>query len=202
MAISCGLWNACHQYSRTLANTVPFAYRPGMAHEREGDHLIPTVQLWPHSRRGPWRVALSWQVQHGRAEVIGMDIRSAATEPMFLRPPRKVGIPLTSGVLRSLKFGQMAERDRADLSEIFRPAELYTPRGGGRPTADPDRLRRVAEEYLQAWSAGEPTGKAVAAAEAVDGPQARKLIWSARRAGLLPTTKPGVAIGGKRKRKS
>lgn len=171
----------------------------GMAHEREGDHLIPTVQLWPHPRRGPWRIELHWQVQRGRAEVIGMDIRSAAPkdELKFLHPPRKIGVSLTSTLLRTqLKFGQIAEISRADLAAVFRPAEIYAPR------RVPVRLQRVAEEYRRAWAAAEPTGRAVATAEKVDEPKARKLIWSARRAGLLPTTKPGVAIGGKRKRKS
>jgi hypothetical protein len=166
----------------------------------DGDHLPETVQLWPHPRRGPWRLALRWQVQKGRAEVVGIDLRSAAPERprLFLQPPRKRGVPLTASLLRTLRIGQIAEQDRRDLAAFVSPAPLYSPRGKTAPRTAPDELRHVAEAYLAAVSHGQATGRAVAVAMNVEERQARKLIWRARSQGLLPPTKSGTVRGSDR----
>jgi hypothetical protein len=174
----------------------------------DGVHLQSTVDLWPDERRGPWRIELHWQILGGRAECIGIDLRSAVPTPerpedrISLPPPRKLGEPVTATLLRQLRIGQLVESYRADMYEITRGDQLYRSRGTRRPRTDLSRLAEVAEVYREAHRQGRPTGRAVADRFTVSVSNARKMIYEARREGELPPTAPGVAVARKRKPRS
>ena len=170
---------------------------------REGDWLPDTYRLWPDERLGPWCVLLLWQMRAGRAECVGMNLRSADhpdDASKFLR--RKRGQPLTASMIRELPVGRFIAEDREALYEVTGDA-LYDASAGRASDAGSERLIRVAQTYRQAQAEGKPTAKAVSVVEDVSESYARKLIWDARRRSLLMPASSGVAPvkPGKRVRK-
>ncbi len=177
----------------------------------EGWHLFGTHRLWPSGRHGPWLIDFHWQVIDGRAECVGFDLRSSlppAGHPLsagYRGILRRKGTPLTATLLRTIPVGQLVAEQREGLHDILR-GTAFDPAGARRPRSTPARLTEAAVAYQQAWSAGTSTTRAVQDHFSISAGAARKLIWQARDAGLLPETQSGVARGGRikrgRKRKS
>ncbi len=170
----------------------------------DGQHLFNTHRLWPSARHGPWFIELHWQVIDGRAECVGFDLRSSLPEGHRLSTGyrgilRRKGTPLTATLLRSIPVGQLVAEHRDELHAML-GGTVFDPAGARRPRSTPARLTEAAAAYQQAWSAGTSTTRAVQDHFNISAGAARKLIWQARDAGLLPKTQSGVARGGRIKR--
>ncbi len=177
----------------------------GQSHFEEGQHLFGTHRLWPSGRHGPWLLAFHWQVVDGRAECVGLDLRSSLPHhghPLsagYRGILRRKGTPLTATLLRTIPVGQLVAEQREGLHDIL-GGPAFDPAGARRPRSTPARLTEAAVVYQQAWSAGTSTTRAVQDHFSISAGAARKLIWQSRDAGLLPETQSGVARGGRIKR--
>ena len=140
--------------------------------------------LWPDPRNGPWEVAVQWAMVNERWECVGLEVR-----PQPGSDPQR----LTAALLKEqLALGRLLSEVRGELAPEDRAR--HRPRRG--QVLPADHLDQVASVYRRAWSTGDPApNKAVAQYFTVDRSTASKYVLKARRAGLLPPTKPGVADG-------
>lgn len=166
---------------------------------REGDHLPPTSRLWPDEQAGPWLLTFHWQVVHGRAECVGLDIASSLPPETLkerfasLATLPEVGQPLRTTTLRDLRLAELLheERIRADhlAVEVLGDDELgeaYAAPKTMRPATE-RRLRLVADVYRNARASGLSPNKAVAEKLKVSPGAAANLVMRAREAGFLLT---------------
>jgi hypothetical protein len=157
---------------------------------QEGDELPGTFRYYPDEARGPWKILLSWQLQAGRAECVGVSITRES--PRRQGKLVKTGPAITRTLMRDMPIGTFIAEDREALAYLTQDA-IYQSSGRRRPANVPDRLVEVAAAYRMAQSLGRPTGAYVAETMSVTVGHARKLIWEARSRGLLLPTDPGVA---------
>ncbi len=170
---------------------------------------------------GLWKVTLTWAEVDGRAEVIGVNIRSyeqvfgdlksgtAEAEPMH---PSGFAT-MNAATWRALPIGQIINRARRSHKKSLERIAERTPqlmddkrredlkalqgeRSGsrGRPRLyGPDHYAKVAEFYRTAWRAGRAPTTAVAKRWRVEPSTAAKWVKRAREEGLLGETTPGKA---------
>lgn len=142
-------------------------------------------------------VRLTWQVIDGRRECVGLNISSMATPaenravPPFLQMPDE-GVPLTPGVVRDLKVGELirSERERQDKqwgTPVVRPPGLRE--------STFKRLQEAAVIYRAAYSSGDKPTTAVAEHFGLTVGGASNLVSRARELGLLPPTSRGAPQG-------
>lgn len=155
-------------------------------------------------------ITFYWQMVHGRAECVGLEVTSIDYDPAgkggYRKTPEggwpQVGQPVTTALLRSLKLSELVAAHRGYVSGLHgkfgqpRLAAAYSVAPSMRESTA-GRLRQVAEVYRTAWRAGERPTKAVAEAFDVSGVAAAKLVSRARAAGMLPPTSQGVAGGSR-----
>lgn len=171
---------------------------------------------WPDPRRGPWVLRFHFASVNGRAECVGLDVRSfdfKEEESIAPRPPDAYK-PVSIALLRSLRATQLAEaravqRDllayTADLSKagakarraaaqqipLFSPGEL----GGRPPKYGPEHFEKVANVYADALGRGRTPTRAVARHFDVSQTTAAKWVAKARELDLLGPTTKGKAGG-------
>lgn len=150
-----------------------------------------TQRRWPDPKTGPYEISIYWGRAGSRAIPVGMTIMGAIDHG-----DRTTTLPaLSTTVLRSLKLAEIVTEDRERLDHIEpeppTPAEVIE---GMRP-ATVRRLKRAAEIYKKAWSAGESPTQAVARKMNVSAAAAGNLVRRARQAGFLPPTSGGVPQG-------
>jgi hypothetical protein len=145
---------------------------------QEGRHYPSTMQRWPDSD-GPWQVTMDWKVVDGRIECVGLFIGAADGDR-----------PITPGLVRGLKVGDLIRQGRADLTEQATAGAEVRRVGMRRSTRQ--RLEEVARVYRAAFDAGLPPARAVADQFGITAGGASSLVARAREAGLLPPTSPGA----------
>lgn len=164
----------------------------------DGTHLPPTIKRWPDPVKGPWFLRLHWQLIAGRAECVGLTIRSSApSDERESRSLPKIGIPVTSDVLRGLTM-RVIEEDRRDMGHVT-GSPAYKARRT--PPGTSERLVEAANVYKRAWLAGDHPTKAVAEHFVISASAAAKVVARAREADLLPATSRGRALGQKRRQR-
>lgn len=188
-----------------VARTLPVSYR-GYVPEpiKNGDHLTPSSRLWPDPENGPWLITFRWQAINGRAECIGIDVTSVrpadASSWMGGGKLPEIGIPLTTSVLRGVRLSELIAEERESMARVyddfFRESETAaTYRGAGQMREGTRRrLERVVEAYREAWQQGKPPTQTVAKRLNISVSAAAKLVARARQVGMLPPTRPGVAV--------
>lgn len=142
------------------------------------NELPPTEHRHPDSKRGPWRVQLSWRLVDGVPECVGLGL--ACDDP---------DDRVTDALLRKLQVSKLIAADRARHAPAVEP-------GAGLRASKRLRYERVAEVYRKALDEHRPPVKAVAEAEGLSQAGASALVVRVRQAGFLPPTSAGVASGG------
>ena len=177
---------------------------------------VEAMTTWEATDGSQWQLFFHVKRIAGRAECVGLDIRSC---PDAYHPER----PLGATTMRDLDFATQLARARhntlshtehlmstfrrvfadapgLDVSELADEAAVLAQgagREGGRHAPyTKDQLRRVAAEYLQAYADGStsPT-RDTAEALGLRYVQAAKLVQRCRAKGLLPETVQGIARG-------
>lgn len=159
--------------------------------------------LWPDPRKGPFAVWLHFAVIDGRAECVGVEVRSFAwpTDMYARRLPAKDAATevVSAEVLRSVRVGELVSRHRDDVrSTVARyvdeswPDDAHAAAQAWGDESVSDRVRAAAQIYMREYGTGRPT-KAVEQELLVSYSAAAKLVQRARDAGLLPATTRGRA---------
>jgi hypothetical protein len=185
----------CHVKTQPAPAVTPAA-PPDLDDEIDGEFGdVTTVHRYPDDKDGPWMLQLYWQTIDGRPECVGMKLSSMAGRsenrkvPPFYRMPER-GIPLTTGIIRDVKIGEVMRADRERLTsrtEVVRPAGLRE--------STFQRLQEAARIYREAFaSTGKPT-TAVAEHFGLTVGGASNLVSRARELGLLPPTSRGASQG-------
>ncbi len=154
-----------------------------------------TYHRYPDEKDGPWMLQLYWQQIDGRPECVGMKLSSMAgrSENRKVPPPLQMperGIPLTTGIIRDVKIGEIMRGDREHLTrrtEVVRPAGLRE--------STFLRLQETARIYREAFAAGGKPTTAVAEHFGLTVGGASSLVSRARDLGLLPPTTRGASQG-------
>lgn len=152
---------------------------------------------WPHVRRGPWVIELTWGLVEGRVECVGFSVEAVG---------RKQAV--TSTILRSIPLASLIEERRAERERWLRLSpgqaqrheefaekvrsfgikyrEVPARRRGGRPRIELDQLAEAAEVYDNALQRGDsaPT-RSVAEHFGMARSTAAKWVMRAREEGLL-----------------
>lgn len=198
---------------------VPSAPRPRVIGDKSLD--------WrdPHGRR--WIVRTTWAEVEGRAEVIGIELRShlgtrwgeRGTSSYVVDVPAEGATPLTASIWRALNVGDIIQKQRkGQTRNLERVVGLPSDRAekwgedlvafrapaskrGGRPPLEPQHFVEVAGIYLETWRKGDSPTKAVANHFGVAQSTAAKWVMRAREMDLLGQTTPGKAGGGSPKRR-
>ncbi|MET0417290.1 MAG: hypothetical protein ABW022_14860 [Actinoplanes sp.] len=157
-----------------------------MAGERSDEET--TSRRWPDPDEGPWLLTLRWARRNGRPVPVGMSLEPATSEAAE-------SVVLMTSTLRDLRIAEVVIEDREQLKYI--PASKPEPelQIAGMRQSTVRRLKRTAEIYMAAWSAGEPPTQTVAQRMNITHPAAANLVRRAREAGLLPPTSAGVPQG-------
>lgn len=171
----------------------------------EAVRLPSSERLWPDFEKGPWLLHFDWCAIEGRAECVGFAITSVVPEghrPGELVPPQDAAQRLSAQQLRDVPLGALVDEERPEWAAGWRALGLNdvadafaAPRGRRHPHDPPERLRRAAAIYREAFSAGQPPTKAVEEALVISRSAAGKLVARARAAGLLPPTSQGRPRG-------
>jgi hypothetical protein len=172
---------------------------------------LPTTRHSIQFPPGRWTVELTWQVVHGRAECVAVELWSTAVGEYVLTPDsvhrrddpegpgvERIGQAMTTALWRAIPIARWIEGDRAfneGLSPEFSEVYSVSPQ---RETTQ-KRLQDVAKLYRQAlltpgWSR-KPTAF-VASELHITPASAANRVSAARKAGFLPRTRRGVALGG------
>ncbi|GAA0719518.1 hypothetical protein Drose_05835 [Dactylosporangium roseum] len=160
------------------------------------DDVTLTFQRYPDDN-GPWMLRMYWQTIDGRRECVGIKLSSMATraENRAVPPPLQMpatGVPLTPGIVRELRIGDLIRAERERLDET-RDAPAVRPAGLRESTWR--RLQEVAAIYRAAYSAGGKPTTAVAERFGLTVGGASSLVSRARDVGLLPPTSRGASQG-------
>jgi len=107
-----------------------------------GSHSTP----WPDPLRGPWLIRFHWGEVNGRAECIGLDVRSFRAKEGDLESPRPLRRGgsfevVTTTLLRSLRADGLISDNRNDFKDLAAWAR-------GRQESQA-KVRRVAAQALQ-----------------------------------------------------
>lgn len=183
------------------------------------EHLESIRGEWVDPNGEKWAVDMLFVVLNGRAECVGLGIRSITpTEQGRWRPVDGEVRPIRAETLRSFTMSVVEEAraqfaavlgDKGALSpglddrerERLRTAFTASHRSklvdaDGKPVPTRDALAEVARIYGAAWRRGDSPTKAVAEAFKISKSAAAKRVARARAAGLLPPTEQGRARGG------
>lgn len=151
------------------------------AHER-------TERLWPDPDKGPYRLTLIWRRRKGRLQPIGIELVADESKAAD-------AVTLMTSTLRDVKIAEIAAEEREKLP--YEPPATPTPNelvASMRP-ATVARLRKAADIYQAAWTAGgNPTQEVAKQMNATIG-AAGNLVKRARDAGFLPPTSAGRPQG-------
>lgn len=170
---------------------------------------VSNSKEWADPSGGHWMVDMDWAVIDGRAECVGLTLRSFVPAGADgVRPVRKSGElrPLRTEVLRAFTMSTI-EESRSDIVQPLGSDGLWPEEVGLRKTFTAGRARRlvgasgetlpptealaeVARIYTAAWQRGDPPTAAVAEALSISRSAAGKRVARARAAGLLPPS-PG-----------
>ena len=163
---------------------------------KNGDRLPSTFRFWPNERTGPWKIELHWAVVDERAECIGVTV----TSDYDYGPARGRNArlrPLRTTEWREINPSTFIEEDRGGLAEMLPPIQAVTYRKPPGMSADTlGMLREVARVYR---AAGRKPTKAVAGHFTISDSAAAKRVARAREIGLLPKSRPGVAVTRRRR---
>ena len=177
-----------------------------MKNDYIGMHGTP----WPDPIKGPWMIRFHWGEVDGRAECVGIDVRSfrskesAPVQPRPVDPSGNFGA-VTHTLLRTLRADGLIQSNCeafADVTEwaskqastgakarrqAMRALETFgEPRRRGRPPKyPPEHYARVAEVYDEAYARNRTPRRAVAHAFDVPETTAGHWIANARRLGFL-----------------
>lgn len=185
--------------------------------------LPGTRALWPDPKVGPWLVEATFAVVGGRAECVGLSMRSVRTPrpgplppgaqhwedvllagvlPAQTRTDRLAGEPdperLTARTWQSVPIGRLMDQLRRAWAQQARKAPRVVPLDAKvwqeAGTRRGVDLRDVADAYRSAWTSGDRAPtKAVAKQMHLTYDAAAKAVQRARRAGWLPRTSAGRA---------
>lgn len=186
---------------------MPTRRRPPLPPGRPG-------RLWPDPRRGPWLIEATFGTVDGRAECIGVSIRShrdtwvatddwlkgilpAGSGPEAAAEGSPDPLPITSQVLRSVPLLKIAADLRQQWADEVITAGRATERAIRAWKRPRDRasisLEDVARVYRDAWTRGASPTLTVADTFHISRSAASKRVARARSAGLLPATRQGRA---------
>ncbi len=184
------------------------------------DENEPTTLRWPDADHGPWEVTLTWCARQDDVDCVGWSLQP-------LNP--KTSAPISASLLRSvpvMKLIRQARRERflgaggadwrsiADAGheqvaeQIRDESTTWRPRGEGAPRAHDEAFyKQVAKIYSDALLTASGRPEPLSALVAWQGGHiARSTVarWvsEARRAGFLPSTRPGRAAGNGERRGS
>lgn len=178
---------------------------------RHAEPLGRDFAEWQDPDGNVWDVVTEWAEVDGRAECVGLTLRSyhfdgevGGRRLLRVRPTRKAAIqPVTSTIWRAFNAAGFIEQRRRVMAEgtgTMRKHEKFrAPRrrgltgADGNPLPPMDALEAVARVYTDASNAGRNPTKAVAEAFTLSDSAAAKRVSRARAAGLLPPTTAGRA---------
>jgi hypothetical protein len=162
-------------------------------------HFESAADPWQDATGSKWKIQLHWQVINSRAECIGVRIASAAKpdDPLSAGLP-KVGVPVTTALLRGIPLGAQIEAQRREINRFWALAPAQPEGVFKRPIrlATLARLQEAAAVYSAAWRNGDAPTAAVEDHFGISHSAAAKLVSRARDADLLPKTAKGRASGG------
>lgn len=162
--------------------------------------------LWPDEDNGPWLVETFWAVVRGRAECVGVELRSFRRDGEEgdwagrLPPITETQKVLTASLLRKLPIGRLidATRDQetwmADFLDPSQRDEQWSrDRAAWRGELEDDESphAEVARVYLEALRIGRKPTRAVQRHFTITYSAAAKRVARAREAGYLPETTKG-----------
>lgn len=171
---------------------------------------------WEDSRGGRWIVHTTWAEVNGRAECVGVELRSWIQDYRSRLEPMPDGLkPVTTTVWRELNVGSAINKLRNSkaaqlrkmlahsrqiparrVEEMKKSLERHAaPRIGRPPEHGADHFERVARVYAKAWARGRAPTKAVSEHFHISRSQAAKWVQRARGLGFLSPTTSGKAGG-------
>lgn len=169
----------------------------------------PAVRLWPDAARGPWAVVTHWTAIDGRAECVGIEVRSFRHDGETDNPWRQLPLQyettgtVTTSLVRGIPIAQVISDTRRAEAAGFQfdvPEQRDEAWAAERRVWQGlSRYEEAARIYSEAYKAGRSPTRAVARYFQISYAAAAKLVVRARQHGLLPPTTPGRASGPARK---
>jgi hypothetical protein len=144
-------------------------------------------RLWPDPDRGPWVIVTTWTEIDGKAECVGLTLRSYRQDgnPWEATIPERSSArrTVTTALLRRLRLKDLFEAARREMeaTSAFGPAKEQSHQGWTREA----RYAHAAAVYTAAIPTGAPTA-AVARELRLSPAAARSMVNRARRDGYLP----------------
>lgn len=168
----------------------------GAVHKRGGpERGAQTFIRWPHQKRGPLEITISWADVDGRWEPVATQVVALDLTPITALAVRRLPWGRITDAARPgpTEFG-LSSKDADGEPLVYKHRVGFDqPRRGRPPKYGPEHFEEVARVYREAFAINRTPTRAVARHFETTSAAAAKWVARCRQLGLLPETSRGKA---------